>query len=107
DAAVVFALDDVALTEEARGGASGRAEQAVGARVAMLRAELGDAGPRVSGFRRGPMGTALRGRAFMADQDRDARDPAVYAPACVELLSPAGAAWRGRTMVASPEPRPA
>jgi len=106
-ASVVFAIDDLALTGQAFWGAYGLAQQAMAALVPMLQAELGDAGPRISGFQPGPMRTALRGRAFMADQDRDARDPAVYAPACVELLSPAGAAWRGRTMVASPEPRPA
>jgi hypothetical protein len=43
------------------------------------------------------MRTGLRGRAFLADQDRDARDPATWAAACVELLSPAGAVHRGRT----------
>ena len=47
------------------------------------------------------MRTGLRGRAYVADQDKDARDPAVYARACVELLSPQGAAYRGRTMVAA------
>jgi hypothetical protein len=52
------------------------------------------------------MRTTLRGRAFVADQDRDARDPSAYAVACVELLSPAGAPWRGQVFRA-PGPRPA
>ena len=32
----------------------------------------------------------------IADQDQDARDPATWAGACVELLSAAGAPHRGR-----------
>jgi hypothetical protein len=47
------------------------------------------------------MRTTLRGRAFLADQDRDARDPSAYAGACVELLSPAGSPYRGRILVAA------
>jgi hypothetical protein len=46
------------------------------------------------------MRTTLRGRAFVADQDHDARDPSAYAAACVELLSASGAPYRGRIRVA-------
>src|SRR3546814_8050899 len=50
----------------------------------MLDAELGAASAvRVAGLQPGPMRTTLRGRAYMADQDRDARDPANWAGACV------------------------
>jgi hypothetical protein len=41
------------------------------------------------------MRTGLRAKAYVDDADRDARDPALYAGACVELLSSAGAAYRG------------
>jgi short-subunit dehydrogenase len=68
----------------------------------MLQAELGEGGVRVSGLQPGPMRTALRGRAFMADQDKDAREPAQYARACVDLLSQAGSGFRGQVVIASP-----
>jgi hypothetical protein len=48
------------------------------------------------------MRTALRARAFVEEDDRIARDPAAYAGACVELLSPAGAAHRGRIHAPGP-----
>jgi len=98
DASVVFAIDDLDLTGKAFWGGYGLAQQALATLVPMLQAELGEAGPRISGFQPGPMRTALRGRAYMADQDTDARDPAVYADACVELLSPQGAPYRGRIL---------
>jgi NAD(P)-dependent dehydrogenase (short-subunit alcohol dehydrogenase family) len=98
DAAVVFAIDDLALTGSAFWGGYGLAQHGLATLVGMLDAELGKDSPvRVSGLQPGPMRTGLRGRAFLADQDRDARDPATWAAACVELLSPAGAVHRGRT----------
>jgi hypothetical protein len=42
------------------------------------------------------MRTSLRARAYAEDEDRQARDPADYAEACVALLSPAGAGHRGQ-----------
>ena len=97
DGAVVFAIDDLALTGRAFWGGYGLAQHALATLVEMLAAELGANSPvRVSGLQPGPMRTALRGRAFLADQDQDARDPATWAGACVELLSAAGAAHRGR-----------
>ena len=97
DAAVVFAIDDLALTGRAFWGGYGLAQQGLATLVAMLHAELGEhSAVRVSGLQPGPMRTTLRGRAFLADQDQDARDPANWAGACVELLSAAGAPPRGR-----------
>ena len=97
DAAVVFAIDDLALTGRAFWGGYGLAQQGLATLVTMLHAELGEHSPvRVSGLQPGPMRTTLRGRAFLADQDQDARDPATWAGACVELLSAAGAPHRGR-----------
>ena len=97
DAAVVFAIDDLARTGGAFWGGYGLAQQALATLVGMLDAELGAASPvRVCGLQPGPMRTTLRGRAYMTDQDHDARDPSLWAAACVELLSPAGAAHRGR-----------
>ena len=61
----------------------------------MLQAELGEHGPRISGLQPGPMRTNLRAKAYQANADLKARPAADYADACVELLSAAGAAWRG------------
>ena len=102
DASVVFAIDDLALTGKAFWGGYGIAQHGLATLVGMLQAELGEQGVRISGFQPGPMRTTLRGRAYVADQDKDAKDPAAYAAACVQLLSPEGAPWRGRTMIASP-----
>ena len=95
--AVVFALDDVARNSRAGAfwGGYGLAQQAQAALVPMLQAELGEHGPRISGLRPGPMRTALRGRAFQPNTDLKAKPASHYAAACVELLSAAGAQWRG------------
>ncbi len=105
DAAVVFAIDDLALTGQAFWGGYGIAQHGLATLIGMLQAELGAEGPRISGLQPGPMRTTLRGRAFLADQDRDARDPSAYAAACVDLLSPAGAPYRGRIFAAATDSR--
>lgn len=97
DAALVFALADPERAGRAFWGGYGIAQQGLAGLIEMLHAELGgDSSVRVAGLQPGPMRTALRARAYIAEEDRDARDPAVYAQACVELLSPAGAAHRGQ-----------
>ncbi len=96
DAAVVFALDDPARTGAAYWGGYGIAQQAQAALVRMLQAELANSNVRVSALQPGPMRTPLRARAYTADEDRSARDPAGYAEACVTLLSAAGATHRGQ-----------
>ncbi|HWS78483.1 MAG TPA: SDR family NAD(P)-dependent oxidoreductase [Thermomonas sp.] len=93
--AVVFALDDPARSSQAFWGGYGLAQAAQATLVAMLQAELGEHGPRISGLRPGPMRTGLRGKAFQPNTDLKARPAADYAAACVELLSAAGAAHRG------------
>ncbi|GHB98324.1 SDR family NAD(P)-dependent oxidoreductase [Thermomonas carbonis] len=99
--AVVFALDDPARTDGAFWGGYGLAQSAQASMVSMLQAELGEHGPCISGFRPGPMRTALRGKAYQPNADAEARAPADYAAACVELLSPVGSASRGRIVDAS------
>lgn len=94
--ATVFVVDDPARNGGAYWGAYGIAQAGQVAMIAMLQAELGAHGPRISGFRPGPMRTQLRGKAYQANADLQARPAAEYAAACVELLSPAAEAWRGR-----------
>ena len=95
--AVVFAIDDPARGgSPAFWGGYGLAQAAHATLVPMLQAELGEQGPRVSGLRPGPMRTGLRGKAFQANTDLQAKPAADYAAACVELLSAAGAPHRGR-----------
>jgi NAD(P)-dependent dehydrogenase (short-subunit alcohol dehydrogenase family) len=102
DSALVFTLDDPARYANAFWGGYGLAQHALAGLVPMWHAELAKTPVRVSGLRPGPMRTALRARAFVEEDDRIARDPAAYAGACVELLSPAGAAHRGRIHAPGP-----
>ena len=95
DAALVFALDDPARVGKAYWGGYGVAQHGLAALVGMLHAELANSSVRVAGLRPGPMRTGLRSKAFVEEDDRIAREPAAYAPACVELLSAAGAIHRG------------
>ena len=99
--AVVFAIDDPARSGAAFWGGYGLAQPAQAALVSMLQAELGDHGPRVTGFRPGPMRTALRSKAYQPNADVEARAPEDYAAACVDLLSSAGSAARGRIVDAA------
>lgn len=86
-AAVVFAQDDLDLTRKAYWGGYGLAHQAQAALVPMLAAEQGGKGIRVLALEPGPMRTGLRAKAFVEEDDRVARDPAVAAARCVELLA--------------------
>lgn len=96
DAALVFALDDPARVGKAYWGGYGVAQHGLAALVGMLQAELANTTVRVAALQPGPMRTPLRARAYVADEDREARDPADYAHACVTLLSSAGAEHRGQ-----------
>ena len=95
DASVVFVLDDPARVGQAFWGGYGVAQHGLAALVGTLHAELANSAVRVSGLRPGPMRTALRAKAYVDDSDRLAQDPAVYADACIALLSRAGKAQRG------------
>ncbi|MEJ7745673.1 MAG: SDR family NAD(P)-dependent oxidoreductase [Luteimonas sp.] len=96
DAAIVFAVDDVARVTQAYWGGYGVAQQARAALVSILHAELAASCIRVSGLQPGPMRTALRARAYVEDSDRASHDPMAYADACVTLLSADGASHRGQ-----------
>ncbi|WP_305804948.1 SDR family NAD(P)-dependent oxidoreductase [Stenotrophomonas sp. YIM B06876] len=96
DAAVVFALDDLQRVGQAYWGGYGVAQHGLRGLLESLQHELVNSPVRVCGVQPGPMRTGLRARAFVDDEDMSAADPAAYAAACVNLLAPAGAAWRGR-----------
>lgn len=102
--AVVFAIDDPARSSGAFWGGYGLAQAAQAALVSMLQAELGEHGPRISGYRPGPMRTALRARAYQPNGDAEARPAADRAAACVALLSDAGCSVRGRVVDATWSP---
>jgi len=95
DAALVFALDDMGRVGQAYWGGYGLAQHGLRAMVGMLHAELANSSVRVSALQPGPMRTSLRAKAYVEDEDAQARDPSEYAGACVTLLSSAGAIHRG------------
>lgn len=96
DAAVVFAVNEPTLTGQAYWGGYGVVQPALQALVGMLHAELAQSPVRVSALQPGPMRTSLRSKAYADDADTVLRDPDAYAAACVNLLSPAGAEYRGQ-----------
>ncbi len=84
---LVFVIDPAPCAEPAYWGGYGIAQHGLEALVAMLEAETGSAPLRVRALRPGPMRTPLRARAYAAEGDRLARDPARFAAECVELLA--------------------
>lgn len=101
DGALVFTLDDLDRVSHAFWGGYGVAQHGLDALIRILHAECANTSLRVSGLRPGPMRTALRARAYVEEHDRTPRDPAVYAEACVTLLSSAGATHRGKVLEAA------
>lgn len=95
DSAVVFTTDDPARVGKAYWGPYGLAKQGLAALVRQLSAETDQTPVRVAGLEPGPMRTDLRARAYADEAQLRVPGPAAYAPACVHLLSPAGAAHRG------------
>lgn len=96
DAALVFTVDDPARVGKAFWGGYGVAQHGLGGLISMLHAELANTTVRVSGLQPGPMRTALRAKAYVEESVQFAADPDRYAPACVSLLSSAGAVHRGQ-----------
>ncbi len=99
----LLAKSDAAAVVCAFWGGYGIAQAGQAAMIAMLQAELGEHGPRISGYCPGPMRTQLRGKAYQANNDLNARAAADYAQACVTLLSSEAAGWRGKIQYAGPE----
>lgn len=84
---LVFAIDPAPCTAPAYWGGYGIAQHGLEALVAMLDAETASTPLRVRALRPGPMRTPLRARAYAAEGDRLARDPARYADDCIGLLA--------------------
>lgn len=102
DAALVFVLDDLARVGQAYWGGYGVAQHGRAGLVGILHAETANSSVRVAGLQPGPMRTPLRAKAYVEETDRAAVEPAAYAPACVTLLSTAGAAHRGQVWAPAP-----
>jgi hypothetical protein len=66
--------------------------------VHMLHDETEDSVVRVSGLQPGPMKTSIRARAYVDDAATNCPDAALYAPACVYLLSAEGKSARGQIL---------
>jgi NAD(P)-dependent dehydrogenase (short-subunit alcohol dehydrogenase family) len=102
DAAVVFLLDDPARVGKAFWGGYGIAKQGLAGAIAVLHQETESSSVRLHGLQPGPMRTPLRGKAWFAENPGDIPEAASYAPACVALLSAAGAPYRGTILEATP-----
>lgn len=98
DAAIVFVTDDPARVGRAFWGSYAIAKQALIGAIAVLHAETENSAVRVHGLQPGPMRTALRGRAYFAENPGEIPEAEACAPACVQLLSTAGHPWRGRVL---------
>lgn len=96
DAALVFVLDDLERVGKAFWGAYGIAQHGRAALVRMLAAEMENSPVRVSALQPGPMRTALRARAFFAEDPGQVPPASAFADAAVHLLSAAGADRRGQ-----------
>ena len=96
DAAIVAALDDPDTCNRAYWGGYGVAKQGLAALLGVLADELENSSVRVHGLLPPPLKSALRARAWIADRDPAAEDPARAAAAAVALLGAQGAPFRGR-----------
>jgi NAD(P)-dependent dehydrogenase (short-subunit alcohol dehydrogenase family) len=95
DSAVVFAVDTAAGRGLPYWGGYGIAQSALATLIQTLHAELMHSSVRVAGLAPGPMRTPLRAKVFVEEDSTIAREAAALAPACVHLLSAAGADQRG------------
>ena len=84
---VVFVIDPAPCQSPAYWGGYGIAQHGLEALVTMLDAETASTPLRIRALRPGPMRTPLRARAYAADADRVARDPAIAAADCLALLA--------------------
>jgi NAD(P)-dependent dehydrogenase (short-subunit alcohol dehydrogenase family) len=86
-AAIVFVLEDAARVERAYWGGYAVAKGGLESLVRVLHDELEHTPVRVAALRAGPMRTALRARAWFAEDPRTVPPAGHYAAACVRLLA--------------------
>ena len=98
DAAVVFVCDDLSRVSKAYWGAYGIAKAGMEAMMRMLHDETDNSVVRLSALQPGPMRTSLRARAYVEEAATHCPEAAIYASACVYLLSQAGVAHRGQIL---------
>lgn len=96
DAAVVLILDSLERVGKAHWGAYGVAKHAQAALLSQWADELENTRVRVHGLIPKPMRTRLRARAYFAEDPVLVDLPIAAAHTVVDLLSAAGAGWRGR-----------
>lgn len=84
---VLFVLEDPGHNRLANWGAYGVAKSALTGLVAQLAAELEHSSVRVLAMRPGPMRTALRAKAYFAENPATVPTPEAAANACVELIA--------------------
>lgn len=98
DSAVVFVTDDPDQLDGAHWGAYGVAKAGL-ERLASILHDENDAGSmRVHLLLPGPMRTAIRRKAWFGEDTMQHPVPDATAGVVVRMLSPEGAAWRGRTL---------
>ena len=98
DGSVVFVLDDRGRVEAAHWGGYAVAKAGLYALIRIWGDELEKSSVRVAGLLPGPMRTALRAKAYFAENPGDVDPPERYADACLYLLGPDGAAVRGAVL---------
>lgn len=87
DASALFVLDHTERTTRAFWGPYGVAKQALRGMIAIWREELANSSVRLQGVLPGPMRTALRGRAYFAEDPGSISLPEAYAHDCIRLLA--------------------
>ncbi len=102
DSAVVFVGDDLSRVNRAYWGAYGVAKAGLVGLMTMLHDETTSGPVRVSALLPGPMRSTVRSRAYVEEAATVFPAPAVYAPACVHLLSEAGRGQRGKVYAPRP-----
>lgn len=84
---IVWPIDTLPGTAPAYWGGYGLAHAGRVSAVAQLRAELANTRVQVIEIEPGPMRTALRSRAYVEGEDRNARDPEIVAGTIIDLMA--------------------
>jgi NAD(P)-dependent dehydrogenase (short-subunit alcohol dehydrogenase family) len=98
DSAVVFVLDEPTRVQRAYWGPYGVAKAGLLGLMRVLDDETDNGSVRVSAIQPNPMHSNIRSRAYVEESAVRVPSPLRTANACVHLLSPAGAAWRGEVL---------